>query len=137
MKRQELLFRARPIDPVLVLALQILLVGCGADGVTPAAQTPAERGRVIVAEKGCTACHALDDTRGVGPGWAGLHGSTRTLKGGGSVVVDEAYLRRAIREPAVDVVAGFDNVMIPAAATDAELADIIALIKELGDATAP
>lgn len=115
------------------------LPGCGEPDIPSplALQTPAQRGMAVVTANACTACHALDGKRGIGPGWGGIYGTTRALKGGGSVVVDDDYLRRAILQPAVEVVDGFDSVMVPAAVTEEQLADIIALIKELADTTIP
>ena len=111
----------------------LMITACNESDAPITPQTPAERGMALVAANGCTACHALSDTRGIGPGWGNLYGSTRRLKDGRSVVADEAYLRRAMREPAADIVDGFDNVMVPAAVSDAQMADIIALIRELGN----
>lgn len=109
----------------------LMLQACADEPAPAAAQTPEQRGRALAAQLGCNACHAFDTTRGVGPGWGGLYGATRTLSDGRSVTADAAYLQRSMREPAADIVAGFDNVMLPAAVTDAQLADIIAFIKEL------
>lgn len=115
----------------------LLLVAACTEAPPPDAEAlgPAERGRAVVTQNGCIACHAFDARRGVGPGWGGIYGTTRSLQDGRSVVVDDAYLRRAMLEPAADVVDGFDNVMIPAAVNAEQLADIIALIRELADAT--
>ena len=41
----------------------------------------------------------------------GLFGKTVTLEGGETVVVDEAYLRESILNPAAKVVAGFQPIM--------------------------
>ncbi|HEY0963336.1 MAG TPA: c-type cytochrome [Pseudomonadales bacterium] len=108
------------------------LAGCADERASAEPQTPEDRGRALVEDRGCTACHALDATRGIGPGWGGIYGTTRRLKEGGTVVADEDYLRRAMRDPSADIVDGFDNVMVPAAVDDAQIADIIALIKSLG-----
>ena len=119
--------------PLLLASLLILLAACGDDGADLGSQarTPEERGLVLANTKACTACHALDGTRGIGPSWVGIYGSMRTFADGSSARVDEAYLRRSILEPAAQVVEGFDSVMIPAAVSEEELVDIIALIKAL------
>ncbi|MEY4642674.1 MAG: hypothetical protein RLZZ227_2668 [Pseudomonadota bacterium] len=95
-------------------------------------QSPAERGLALANANACTACHALDSRRGVGPGWLGIYGQTRRFKDGSTGVVDDAYLRRAMLEPSAQIVEGYEDVMITAAINDAQVADIIAFIKELG-----
>lgn len=124
--------------PLVLALLGVLLLGTfwvltqgGAEPrVLP--QTAAERGRALAAAQGCVACHSLDGTRGIGPSWQGSFGSMRTFVDGRSAVVNEAYLHTAMREPAAQLVNGYDNVMLPVALSDAQLADIIELIKELG-----
>lgn len=113
------------------------LAGCSDDGPSIEAQTPEGRGRALVEERACTACHALDATRGIGPGWGGIYGTTQALKDGGTVVVDEEYLRRAMLDPSAEIVDGFDAVMVPAAVDESQIADIIALIKSLGSNATP
>jgi len=51
--------------------------------------------------------------------------------------VDERYLRLAMTDPAVELVEGYDPVMLPAAFTEAELQDVLMLIRGLGSAPAP
>ncbi len=57
-----------------------------------------------------------------------------TFVDGRSAVVDDAYLRRAILEPGADVVEGYQNIMVTAAVTDEDIANIIELISSLGQA---
>ncbi len=87
----------------------------------------------LVTTNGCIACHSLEGALGVGPSWKGIYGKTVTFTDGRSAVVDDAYLRRAMLDPAADVVEGYQNVMVPAAVTEAQIADIIELIKGLGN----
>jgi cytochrome c oxidase subunit 2 len=94
-------------------------------------QTAAARGLAFASATGCTACHSLDGTRGIGPSWAGSFGTTRRFKDGGSAVVDAEYLRRSMLDPAAQVVESFENIMLPVAMTEAQIADIIALITDL------
>lgn len=122
---------------LLVIAASLCVAACNRDGDVSQLQTPEQRGRALVDSRGCTACHALTSARGIGPGWGGIYGTTRSLQDGRSVVVDDEYLRRAMLEPAADVVAGFDNVMVPAAVDAAQIADIIALIKSLEGSSTP
>jgi cytochrome c oxidase subunit 2 len=111
----------------------MLLAGCGEQAQQLAVPlTPSERGAQVVKSLGCVACHSLDGRRGVGPSWLGIYGTTRTFADGSSAVVDDEYLRRSMLEPAAQVVDSYDNVMLPAAVNDEQIADIIALITELG-----
>lgn len=130
----------RGVLPGLVL----VLLGACTDDVAPTSgqqadrvQTPVERGLALAKTNACTACHALDGTRGIGPSWAGIYGTLRTFADGTTALADESYLRRAMLEPAAQVVEGFDSVMVPAPVTEAQLLDIIALIKELEDGPLP
>lgn len=105
--------------------------------VDPATLSPEERGLALVQSRGCTACHSLDGRRGIGPSWFASWGAERQLKDGRSVIVDEDYLRRAMTDPAAELVEGYDPVMLPAAFTEAELQDVLALIRGLGREPAP
>lgn len=93
--------------------------------------TAAERGRALALERGCVACHSLTGAAGIGPTWSGLLGARKTFADGSAAIADETYLRRAMLQPQAEVVAGYDNLMLPAQLTDAQIADIIALIREL------
>ncbi len=116
---------------LIAILVVTCLAACSQDSASTESQTPAERGMAFVTANACTACHALDGTRGIGPSWVGIYGTTRTFKDGRSANVDDAYLRRAMLDPAADVVEGFESVMVPAPVSEAQIADIIALIKEL------
>jgi cytochrome c oxidase subunit 2 len=61
---------------------------------------------------GCTACHSMDGTDGVGPTLQGIYGRERTVTDAGgtrTVVADEDYLRRAILEPEAELVEGYEG----------------------------
>jgi cytochrome c oxidase subunit 2 len=118
-----------------ISALVAASAGCS-EGEPAQPQTPEERGRTVANALACTACHALDGARGIGPSWAGIYGTTRTFTDGSTALVDDAYLRRSMLEPAAQVVEGFDSVMLPAPVSDAQVADIIALIRKLQDGPA-
>lgn len=99
---------------------------------TPAAAAdPAARGKELVQEFACSACHALDNTRLVGPGWGGIYGRTVKLEGGGEVTADDEYLRRAILEPNAQVVAGFAAGLMPSYTDDLGEDDVSAIIAYL------
>ncbi|MEZ4253380.1 MAG: cytochrome c [Polyangiales bacterium] len=76
----------------------------------PAGLTEEAWGEQLFVTQGCLACHRIDADRLVGPGLAVLTG-TRELTSGGTVVVDELYIRRALVEPATDVVRGYTPTM--------------------------
>jgi cytochrome c oxidase subunit II len=88
-------------------------------------------GKKLFDEKGCTACHSVDGSVGVGPSLKGLWGRTEKLAGGGSVMVDENYLRESIVSPSAKVVAGFDDVMPPQPLEERELLALIAYLQSL------
>lgn len=92
---------------------------------------PVERGRMLYRKKGCFQCHSLDGSAGQGPTWKGVWGKTEMLRGGGSVVVDENYVRESIMNPGAVIVAGFDNVMPKVLMNEREMDAIIAFMKSL------
>jgi cytochrome c oxidase subunit 2 len=82
--------------------------GKGAGGVS--------RGKELLEKHGCLGCHSLDGTPKVGPSFKGLWGRSAAVTTNGAertITVDEAYLRRSLREPKADVVKGFPPVMPP------------------------
>ncbi|MEO7400329.1 MAG: cytochrome c oxidase subunit II [Polaromonas sp.] len=91
------------------------------------------RGLALFQSRGCVACHTVDGSPRVGPSWKGLYGKPRPLADGSTVLADESYLTRAIREPQAQVVKGFPPIMPPSAVSDEELAALLAYIQSLGD----
>lgn len=61
----------------------------------------------LTASLGCTACHSIDGTVGIGPSWQGVAGSERTFEDGTATLADEAYILESIRDPSAKIVAGF------------------------------
>lgn len=111
-----------------------LLAGCGGDGESKVTLSAAgQRGQAVAEANGCGSCHSIDGARSMGPTWQGLAGSEIKLDSGETVVVDDAYLTRAIRDPRGEVRAGFENLMPVAYGklTDAEVADLVAYINDL------
>lgn len=102
----------------------------------PAAGTGADlrvaQGQALAESKGCVACHSVDGSPRVGPSWKGLWGSQRPLADGSSVLADEAYVRRAIRDPQAQLARGFPPVMPPSALSDEELEALTAYLRSLG-----
>ena len=90
-----------------------------------------ELGERLYQQQGCQACHSLDGSRGVGPSFQGIYGSTHQFADGTSAEVDENYLRESILEPGAKVVEGFQNVM-PASygsLSEREISALVAFIK--------
>ena len=99
--------------------------------VQPAGVDPLQTARELAESKGCTACHSLDGSAGIGPSWLHSYGAVRTFADGGTDVVDEDYLRQSMQQPAARVVAGFQNVMVAAGLSEDEMSMLIALIRSL------
>jgi cytochrome c551/c552 len=100
--------------------------------VTPILATGHPQAAIYLAEsKGCTACHSLDGSIGIGPSWKGSYGSTRTFADGSMLQVDEAYLRESILQPGARVVAGYQNVMVAPALSEHEVASLVELIRRM------
>ncbi len=96
-------------------------------------KTPAEFGALLYTKRGCSACHSIDGSRIVGPSWKGIFGRQENCGPAGMVMVDEAYLRESMMEPAAKVVNGYQPVMptYKGVLTDREVDAITAYIKTL------
>jgi cytochrome c oxidase subunit 2 len=106
----------------------------GPEGVIVAKGPPADpaaRGKALADEKGCTGCHSDDGSELVGPTFKGIWGRTETLEGGKTVVVDEKYVTRSIREPGAQIVKGYPDAMPEQELSDAQIQDVIAWLKTL------
>lgn len=74
------------------------------------------RGLIVLNELGCTGCHSLDGSEGIAPSLFQLVGQKRKIVANGKTQeqnIDEDYLRRAIRDPEVELVEGYDPMMPP------------------------
>jgi cytochrome c oxidase subunit 2 len=105
---------------------QAWLGGGGAEG------SPASVGAKLFADLACNTCHR-PEVQGRGPRLDGLFGRTVTLEGGGSAVVDEAYIREAIVNPGARVAQGFQPVMptYQGVVTEEGLLQLIEYVKSL------
>lgn len=77
---------------------------------------PVSLGESLANKNGCLGCHSTDGSRRVGPSFKGLMGSERTVVKDGQevkVMADTDYLRRAVHEPASEVVKGYPAAMPP------------------------
>ncbi|MBZ5497526.1 MAG: cytochrome c oxidase subunit II [Acidobacteriia bacterium] len=107
-------------------------------GQTKVAATAARPGNpalAVLTEKSCLSCHSLDGRVMVGPTFMGLYGQKETVKNSDGrereVTVDESRLANAIRAPGADVVKGYPPVMPSVPLKEAELNQVIELIKSL------
>jgi cytochrome c oxidase subunit II len=89
----------------------------------------------IMNQKFCPACHSIDGSALVGPSLKGLYGkevSVVDAKGKErKLKVDDAYLARAIQDPAAETVRGYPSAMPKNPLTDAELKRVTEFIKTL------
>lgn len=81
----------------------------------------------------CNACHSLDGSEGVATSYLALFGTIVQFADGTAGVRDEAYLRRAILDPAAQSVKGFAPVMpsYKDVLSEEQVDGVIALIKSL------
>jgi mono/diheme cytochrome c family protein len=98
---------------------------------TPAAALAA-KGKQLYTADGCSSCHSLTGSPGVGPSFKALSGSTVTLTTGQTVTATDAYLTTSIRAPDAQIVKGYHpGVMGPAIASfnlTSNAQDIAALV---------
>ncbi len=97
-----------------------------------AAQEGMTSGEQLFNQFGCISCHRPDG-QGVAPSLVGAFGTEVKLESGGSVVVDDAYVRESIRSPLAKVVAGYEPVMpdFDGQINDQQLTDLVTYIKSL------
>ncbi len=98
-----------------------------------------ERGAHLFVGDGCSSCHAIGGAPGIGPGFGDFAGHRVTLAGGRHVLVDEAFLRRALRDPRATAVAGYPPAPMLAAVQrlqlqrrPADVAALAAFIEQIG-----
>ncbi len=71
----------------------------------------AELGKLLYESRGCATCHSVDGTRGQGPTFKGIFGERHRLGGGGSVLVDENYLRESMLDPQAKLREAYQGIM--------------------------
>jgi cytochrome c oxidase subunit 2 len=122
--------------PVIVMAEEQFQawITAEASGEESAEQDPVEVGRQVSEESGCLACHSADGSESIGPTWLDLYGAERELADGSTVTADREYLRTAILEPQVEIVQGYENIVMPPTGenlTDQEIEAVLAYIESL------
>ena len=92
-----------------------------------------ELGAMVHENRGCATCHSLDGSRGQGPSWRGIYGTSRPFADGSSAVADENYIRQSILEPQAHVVQGYEPIMptYKGLLRDREILGVIEFIKTL------
>jgi hypothetical protein len=123
----DLTLRPAPVEPPPVSAAPAVR-----KVVTPPASAPAAAAGAakLWEEKGCIACHDLEQPA-MGPPIRGAWGATRKLEDGREVVVDEAYIRKSLKEPSADLVAGYPDQMQPQELSEDEIGVILSLYKAM------
>ena len=100
----------------------------------PVAVTPAlvARGKTLYSADGCSACHSLTGTPGVGPSFKSVAGRKVTLTNGQTITADDTYLQQSIANPDAQIVKSYRAGVMPAAIASYNLAgkpgDIRALV---------
>lgn len=94
---------------------------------------PAEYGKKLFTSKNCFTCHSTDGSRIQGPTFKGVFGRHEDLEGGGSVTVDENYIRESLMTPNAKIVKGYPAVMPTYKGTlkDKEIDALIAYLKSV------
>ena len=90
-----------------------------------------EQGRKLAEGQGCLACHSVDGSKSIGPGWKNLFGTTEILADGSTVTVDAAYLRESIVDPNIKMVKDYPPVMVAVPLSDEQLDALLAYIQSL------
>jgi cytochrome c oxidase subunit 2 len=99
----------------------------------------------MVYKRLCASCHSVDGTKITGPSWKGSYGTQVPIEGGGTVLMDENYIRESIDTPSAKIHQGFENKMTPfkGQLSDLEYQGIFAYFRSLAgkstdaDKTAP
>ena len=100
----------------------------------PATMSPVAAGEKLFHDLACNTCHQ-EGPQARGPALAGLFGKTIELQGGGTVVVDESYVRESIVNPQAKIVAGYQPIMptFQGLVTEEQLLQLIAYVRSLGE----
>jgi cytochrome c oxidase subunit 2 len=101
-------------------------------GGGPAAASPVAAGEKLFNDLACNTCH-MASGQGRGPVLTGIFGKPVQLVGGGTVTVDESYVRESIVNPQAKVVSGFQPIMptFQGLVTEEQLLQLIAYVRSL------
>jgi cytochrome c oxidase subunit 2 len=103
----------------------------GGGGATTA--SPVAAGEKLFNDLACNTCH-LSNSTGRGPVLNGIFGKSVELQGGGTVTVDETYIRESIVNPQAKIVSGFQPIMptFQGLVSEEQLLQLIAYVRALG-----
>jgi hypothetical protein len=146
---------------LLVAVILVALAGCGSGGGTGAQPTASSipsfasepythqqqlvlQGAHLVVTDGCSVCHLVAHTQHAGPSFDSFAGHDVVLADGGSVLVDERFLRDSLLHPDAQPLAGYDPAPMIAAVTrlhlgahPAQVAALVAFIEQIGPESEP
>jgi cytochrome c oxidase subunit II len=99
--------------------------------------SPIAAGEKLFNALACNTCHQAG-TQARGPSLAGIYGKSVELQGGGTVTVDDAYLRESIVAPQAKIVSGFQPIMptFQGLVTEEQLLQLIAYVRSLSQQSA-
>lgn len=101
-------------------------------GPVPVTAALVASGKTLFQSDGCSSCHSLSGSAGVGPSFKGLAGESVSLSTGQTVTADDAYLEQSIADPDAQIVKGYRSGVMSAAISSYDLAtkpaDIRALV---------
>lgn len=99
----------------------------------------ADRGKEVITQYACTACHSVDGSSMIGPSWLNVYGSEGQVvtEAGETITVTKTdeYLIESIVNPYAKVADGYDPLMADAygSLSESDLKSIIEYIKTLSD----
>ena len=96
-----------------------------------AGATAADIGKQLFESKGCSGCHTVDGSAGVGPTMKGLFGHATEMEDGSEITADAVHLAEHIREPGTHTVKGFPPIMPKVPLTDDEVHALVAYLQTL------
>jgi cytochrome c oxidase subunit II len=100
------------------------------------AESAAAQGQKLFQERGCASCHQTEPggQQGRGPTLYGLFGRQQAIEGGGTVAVDESYIRESILDPQAKLALGFQPIMptFRNQVNEEQILQLIAYIRSLG-----
>jgi cytochrome c oxidase subunit II len=99
--------------------------------------SPIAAGEKLFNDLACVTCHLSNGT-GRGPVLNGIFGKSVQLQGGGTVTVDESYVRESIVNPQAKIVNGFQPIMptFQGLVTEEQLLQLIAYVRSLSQQAA-
>lgn len=98
---------------------------------------PAKLGELLFVRNGCNACHSVDGSSNRGPTLQNVYNNPQPIqmRDGRTRFADEQYLADSIRNPGLDIVLGYDNIMPRYDLPDRDIDALIAYIKYLSEHT--